>query len=234
MLRIAVCDDDSLQLNTTSQTVGQILSSHSPEIDRFPDGEALLTALEKGGYRPDIAILDIQMPGVGGIAAGRRLNELVPSCRIIFLTSFLGYATDVYEVRHSYFVLKPELEKRMAPALERALEDLGRNARLAFRSDGVMVTVAASEVLYLERNLRKTRVVCAREDFFTSSRAEEILAEEPWDGFVQCHQSYWVNLHHVTAMNTDGFTLTDGSEVPISRSRRQAAREAFFSSIHRK
>lgn len=209
-----------------------MIGSRSPEIDLFSSGGELLTALEIGDYRPDIAILDIQMPVVGGIAAGRQINAYVPACRIIFLTSFLGYATDVYEVRHSYFILKSELHQRIGPALARAIEELGENASLTFRSDGGTRTVAADEVMYLERNLRKVSVVCLREAYVTNGRPEEILAGVPLGMFVQCHQSYWVNLHHVSAMDGEKFTLVNGAEVPISRGHRAEAKEAFFTGLH--
>lgn len=233
MLRIAICDDDAVQIKITKQSVERIIGASHPEIDLFSDGAELMLALEKGGYRPDIAVLDIQMPGSGGIAVGQRLNLFVPACRIIFLTSFLGYATDVYQVRHSYFILKSELDKRIGPALARAMEDMDSRARLIFRAEGETRTVWADEVLYLERNLRKTNVVCLRESYVTGRRAEELLADVPAGIFVQCHQSYWVNLHHVTAMGGESFTLTGGKTVPISRSRRSESKEAFFSALHK-
>lgn len=234
MHRIAICDDDPIQIITTKNAVEQMMGSLQPEIELFSGGTELLTAVEKGAYRPDIAILDIQMPEVGGIAVGQRLNACVPACRIIFLTSFLGYATDVYEVSHSYFVLKSELSRRIGPALLRAMNDLGISARITFRADGETHTVSPEEVLYLERNLRKISIVCQRERFVTGTRTEELLAAVPPGEFVQCHQSYWVNLNYVTAMGGESFTLSNGMEIPISRSRRNETKEAFFSNLHKR
>lgn len=233
MFRIAICDDDAIQIKITKHAVEQMLGNSDVEIDLFSAGEELLTALDKGGYRPDIAILDIQMPVVGGIAVGQRLNGCVPACRIIFLTSFLGYATDVYEVRHSYFILKSELHQRIGPALARAMEELSGTVSMTFRANGDTCTVAADEVMYLERNLRKVSVVCLRETYVTSSKPEVLLADVPPGMFVQCHQSYWINLNHVTAMDGEKFTVANDAEIPISRSRRTEAKEAFFASLHR-
>lgn len=233
MLRIAICDDDAIQIKITKHAVEQMVGSREPEIDLFSTGTELLAALEKGGYRPDIAILDIQMPTVSGIAVGQRINGCVPACRIIFLTSFLGYATDVYEVRHSYFILKSELHQRIGPALVRAMEELSGGANITFRANGDTCTVAADEVMYLERNLRKVSVVCLRETYVTSGKPEELLADIPPGVFVQCHQSYWVNLRHVTAMDGEKFTMANDGVIPISRSRRAEAKEAFFASLHR-
>jgi NarL family two-component system response regulator LiaR len=51
------------------------------------DGEAALSAVES--HRPDVVLMDLVMPGVGGIEAIRRLRELRPQTRVLVLTSFL-------------------------------------------------------------------------------------------------------------------------------------------------
>jgi two-component system, NarL family, response regulator LiaR len=51
------------------------------------DGEAALSAVE--AHEPDVVLMDLVMPGVGGIEAIRRLRELRPQTRVLVLTSFL-------------------------------------------------------------------------------------------------------------------------------------------------
>lgn len=233
MLWIAICDDDAVQLEVTRRAVMDTIGDWRPQVDLFSDGVELLRALERADYRPDIAILDIQMPGGSGIEVGKRLNELVPSCRIIFLTSYIGYATDVYETKHSYFVLKSELARRIGPALDRALADMEQDVRLTFRAVGEVRTVDVNEVLYFERNLRKTRVVCQRGTYETGSKPEELLRDVPSERFVHCHQSFWVQLRHVKSMGAEKFTLSNGVDIPISRGCRAEAKAAFFASLHR-
>ena len=50
------------------------------------DGEATVTAVER--LRPDVVLMDLVMPGGGGVAAIRRLRERVPETRVVVLTSF--------------------------------------------------------------------------------------------------------------------------------------------------
>jgi NarL family two-component system response regulator LiaR len=51
------------------------------------DGEAALSAVE--AHAPDVVLMDLVMPGVGGVEAIRRLRELRPETRVLVLTSFL-------------------------------------------------------------------------------------------------------------------------------------------------
>lgn len=50
------------------------------------DGEAAVAAVER--LRPDVVLMDLVMPGLGGVAAIRRIRERVPGARVIVLTSF--------------------------------------------------------------------------------------------------------------------------------------------------
>ena len=174
------------------------------------------------------------MPGNSGIDVAKTLNLLVPECNIIFLTSFLGYATEVYETRHSYFILKSELEERIDAALTKVLVDRTQELRIRFREGRTVQTVTAAEVLYLERILKKTAIVlCSGKKHFTTAKAEELLKDFPADRFAHCHQSFWVNVEKITGMKTESFSLVNGEEIPISRSRKKEAKEAFFAQLER-
>jgi DNA-binding NarL/FixJ family response regulator len=50
------------------------------------DGESAVTAIER--LRPDVILMDLVMPGMGGVAAIRRIRERVPGTRVVVLTSF--------------------------------------------------------------------------------------------------------------------------------------------------
>ena len=232
MIHIAICDDDSAQLKKTEKLIMEAIAQYSPEIDRFSDGTELLKAMQNSDYVPDLAVLDIYMPKCSGIEVAKRLNELAPECRIIFLTSYLGYATDVYETRHSYFILKAELTDRIEAALAKALAETTENLRLCFREGRTVKIVPASEVLYLERNLKKTTIALSSGvEHTTPAKAEELLKGVNKGMFVHCHQSYWVNLEKVTSMTADSFILSNGMEIPISRSQKKEVKKAFFAQL---
>ena len=234
MIHIAICDDDSAQLKKTEKLIMQAIAQYSPEIDRFSDGTELLKAMQNSDYVPDLAVLDIYMPKCSGIEVAKRLNELAPECRIIFLTSYLGYATDVYETRHSYFILKAELTDRIEAALAKALAETTENLRLCFREGRTVKIVPASEVLYLERNLKKTTIALSSGvEHTTPAKAEELLKGVNKGMFVHCHQSYWVNLEKVTSMTADSFILSNGMEIPISRSQKKEVKKACFAQLDR-
>lgn len=117
------------------------------------------------GYAPDIAVLDIQMGEMDGISLAKRLNALTPSCRIIFVTSYLAFATEVYSTEHVYFILKSQIDERIGSALEKAVSaidaDRGSGAMLPVKVRGGTELIPVKDVKYVERLGRKTHVVAA-------------------------------------------------------------------------
>lgn len=97
---------------TRAELIDSALAARSADISCFDSSEALLQAVVSG-YAPDIAVLDIQMGEMDGISLAKRLNALTPSCRIIFVTSYLAFATEVYSTEHVYFILKSQIDERI-------------------------------------------------------------------------------------------------------------------------
>ena len=215
MIPIAICDDELLHAR---QTQAAIRRCEAQAVTRcFETPLALLAAVTQQGYAPRAAVLDIRMAGMDGIELAKRLNALVPGCAVIFLTAYLSYAPDVYETRHVYFVLKSELDRRIGSALRAALAE--------------RFYLGAPQVERLERILRKTRVVLTDGEELVTAAPAALLEAVPDGVFLRCHQSYWANFSHITAMEKDEFVLTGGLRVPISRSYRSAARSAFFANL---
>lgn len=167
------------------------------------------------------------MPEQDGIRLAQSMKQYAPFCQIIFLSSYLSYATEVYETEHIYFILKSQLHQRIGPALHQALTALGdRSVQITAQKDGSTHVIALQDVLYLERNLRKTKVITQQGVFLTQESPETLISGS--GHFARCHQSYWVNLKHVQAIGSNHFTMDSGSGIPISRTYLQEAKQRFL------
>ena len=73
---------------------------------------------------PDVALLDIEMPGGDGLTAAAALKEKLPSCRVIILTTFgrVGYLRRAMEHGAAGFLLKDAPPEELASAIRRAME----------------------------------------------------------------------------------------------------------------
>lgn len=194
MLQVAVCDDEALFLDRTVRLLHDSFGEMPHEIQTFQTADAVLTALGAADYRPDIAVLDIRMADVDGIALAKRINRSVPACRIIFLSSYTGYLMDAYEAEHVYYVLKPDMAARLPVALRKALTALASDKALTVRRGAFIQRIELDRVLCLERVLHRMVVHMTDGDLETSQDPQELLeSEQVEDRFIHCHKSYWVN-----------------------------------------
>lgn len=85
------------------------------------NGDEVITVAE--ATRPDIALLDIEMPGRDGIAAAEELRRRVPGCRVVILTTFgrPGYLRRAMEAGAVAFLVKDSPASELAAAIRRVL-----------------------------------------------------------------------------------------------------------------
>ena len=100
----AICVDDEIILAQHTAALCRAL----PQIEiteAFVSGEDALDWLKENNA--DIALLDIDMPGMNGIELAKKIKELYQNTAIIFLTGYPQFAVDAFQIRASGYLLKP-------------------------------------------------------------------------------------------------------------------------------
>ncbi|PPI41432.1 response regulator transcription factor [Rathayibacter iranicus] len=121
-LRLLIADDQALVRGALAA-----LLSLERDIDVVAEvgrgDEVVAAAL---GSAPDVALLDIEMPGLDGIAAAVLLREALPSCRVLIVTTFgrPGYLTRAMQAGASGFVVKDTPSAQLADAVRRVGQGL--------------------------------------------------------------------------------------------------------------
>ena len=110
-------------------------------------------------HRPQVAILDIEMPGVSGLEAARQIRESGHPCMILFLTAFdkFSYAREAITLRALDYLLKPCQEQELILTVEEALhlyDRLGTNPDAFLRGD---VYEGAGEEELADRRMAQIR-----------------------------------------------------------------------------
>jgi DNA-binding LytR/AlgR family response regulator len=176
------------------------------------DGLAALQALEE--HRPDVAFLDIRMPGVSGIEVAR---AAAPRSQVIFITAYEEYARRAFDEGAVDYLQKPVARDRLKLAIERARARLGSGtgvdmatlldlvqARLAPAKSGIKWITASvgnavkmfsiDEVLFFQAQDKYTRVVTADNEGHIRTPLKELLPSLDSEAFWQVHRSVIVRV----------------------------------------
>ena len=223
--RIAICDDEEAQ----REYLVSLVRSWSAEagvtakVTAFSSGESLLFG--KDGQ--DIFLLDIEMPGIDGIALAQELRKTAPHAPIVFITGYDRYLAKGYDVAALHYLLKPLDKDKFFAVLNRAAEQLGQNEkRITLELSGETVCIPLREISWVE--VQGNYVTFhGKEDYrakMTLAGAEALLDSR----FCRTGRSFLVNLHKVRKITTAEVVLASGEKIPLSRGMYEAVNRALI------
>jgi len=181
------------------------------------DGDQALALFDE--YQPQIAFLDIRMPGRTGLDVAAAIGG---QCHVVFITAYDQYALKAFEAGAVDYLLKPVETDRLQAMVERIerklasppidLSALVAQLRSTMQGDaGHMKWVKAAigkqvklipvaEVLYFQSDTKYTRVVLASGEALIRTPLKDLLADLDPEKFWQVHRGTIVNLDAVSGV----------------------------------
>jgi DNA-binding LytR/AlgR family response regulator len=209
-----------------------------PELDIVAtprDGVAALAALNT--LKPDIAFLDIRMPGIDGM----RLAGLAPHARIVFVTAHDDYAVEAFDRNAADYLLKPLTDTRLLRCIARLQREepasgavpapapaaLPRDAApvrwLTVSAGDTTRLVSIEDVLYFQAADKYTEVVTATARHVIRTPLKELLPRLDANAFAQVHRSVIVAYAAIDRVERDLMgrlkihLRDDATVLPVSR-----------------
>jgi DNA-binding LytR/AlgR family response regulator len=229
MLHIAVCDDSVPQAQALASLLQRILRDKPYEIFLYHKADALMRSIQTA--RPDILFLDIVLGVDNGIQVASDIKRNYPDTQIVFTTAYPSFAADIYDVDHTYFLLKPVKADKLEASLARAMDNICtlRNSRLALSLLGGTTRIfQIQNLVYFERTYRTTSIVSTGEIFKAPYKLVELEALLPENVFARPHNSFLVQLGHVLSVERAVVHLDNGCCIPISNQKRAAFHSALI------
>lgn len=220
-----IAEDEAL----LRQSLLEQLQAAWPELEvvaACEDGASALDAIAE--HRPDVAFLDIRMPGLTGLEVAAGAAEASPSTQIVFVTAYNQYAVDAFERGAIDYLLKPIAADRLAATVQRLRSRAGHldGAALAAlverlgparpREDAppplTWLTAMAGretrlilvdEVAYFRADNKYTTVMTAEGEALLRTPIKDLLGRLDPALFKQIHRSTIVNLKAVAGVSRD-------------------------------
>lgn len=119
-MRVLVADDEPIERMVVTKKLHQFFGNEIEIIEAI-NGREAIELFEKEGYQ--IALLDIEMPGINGLEVAEKIRETQKPCEIIFLTAFdeFSYAKRAISVKALDYLLKPAVEEELIVCMEEAI-----------------------------------------------------------------------------------------------------------------
>jgi two-component system LytT family response regulator len=206
-MKLLICDDSQINIDLVLFLVDIFEKKYNIEFEKDTrlSGDFILT--EKTSY--DIAIVDVEMPGISGIELSQKLKEINPQIRIMILTAFDNYLDYAMKIQVFRYLSKPIDRNRFIRNLEEAVEEYNKtNKKLTLKSNDSFIVINTNDILYLERKTGGTVVVTINGELEVKEKLDECkeLINQP-DIFVHSHNSIVVNLQNVVNFDKSIVTL---------------------------
>lgn len=229
MYHIAVCDDDRRFMDEFTQKLNKVLSSKNidAEIEKFYDPASFLERVDQGTPF-DLIFLDIFLGKENGYQFAKSLRNEDIQTDIIFITTTEDYAVMGYDVSPLLYLVKPIKDEQLVYACDIFLKK-HRPTRILLNLSGETFSLNIADLLYCEvfghRVSLHLASGSAKEIRYSMNKLEKLL---PADLFIRSHQSYLVNMAHISSIIRYELTLSTGQTLPISQSRYMNLQNSFL------
>lgn len=221
MIVIGICDGEQTVRSLLASFVSRYRSESGTEIQllSYSTGEKLL---KNYLLDMDLIFLEIPLRKVSGLKIAEHIKQYDKQVRIVFLTTVLSYVLEAYEVGASNYLLKPLSYEKFCKELNRVLEQKQDKEGCHFLEQNKrgLYKIYFHDVRYIETSGKSTLIHTQTSDIPSSRQMkqfEQMFSAAP---LIRCHAGYIVNLRYFQKLEDSALILTDGTRIPVSRSRR--------------
>lgn len=227
----AICDDELTQQSNLKQLVQRwaTANKYTVNIQCFPSAESFLFQYsEDKSY--DILLLDIEMGAMNGIELAKTIRQSNKQIQIVFVTGYMEYISDGYDVEALHYLLKPVTESKFFDVLNRAAIRLKRNEQvLLLDLSNEHIRIPLYEIRYLEAQ-RNYATIYADKDYTIKTTLSE-LEKKLDNNFFRTGRSYIINLNYIRRILKTEIHLSDDTILPLPRGQYHAINRAMIDKL---
>jgi len=216
-MHISICDDDITQVRHLRNLAKKWASERNIAllISDFFSAESFLFAYADD-KTADILLLDIQMAEMDGVAMAKEIRKSNRAVQIIFITGYMDYILDGYDVEALHYLLKPVDNTKLFAALDKAAEKLAYADRAIFIPHAAeFLRLPLAAITHIEVMHNHTTIHANQS--YTIKKPLRELEKSLDSSFFRCGRSFIVNLRHIQRVTKGEIHLKNGNIIPLAR-----------------
>jgi DNA-binding LytR/AlgR family response regulator len=229
-MKIAICDDETSHANILHKYVKSWSKSNGLDasVQLFSSAESFLFVWSEDKSF-DLLLLDIQMPGLSGMALARTIRQSDDSLCIIFVTGYSDYIDEGYDVSALHYLLKPVNEEKLFACLDRAVKKAGSPEKfILLQCGGEQLRLPQDEIVCIEAFAHEVQISTIGKTLITKKSIGELAGALAGVHFIRPHRSYIVGLKYVRQIGRNELILDNDTRIPVSRRRFDEINGAFI------
>lgn len=203
-MNVLICDDEPLARERLRYLIGQLAPFQSLEQEASNGRDAVELCRQ---HQPDIVLMDIRMPGMGGLDAASQISQMEKPPAVIFCTAFDNHALEAFDAQAVGYLLKPIRQEDLSQALIRAskvnrlqlasLEETSTEktqAHITAKTLRGIELVPINDILYFMADSKYVTV---------HHRNGEVLIDDPLKTLEQNHGQHFIRIHRNALVRRD-------------------------------
>lgn len=230
MSLIAIVDDEPSALSSIEKHLQLVIKKFFPnrgiKVAKFQSGMDLILYFSR--LKPELVILDYQMPEMNGFETAVKIHELNHDVQIIFLTNFEQHWKKGYQVNAFDYIIKSD-ESRIYISFHNAIKNiLDKNIDIYFQTRNGIISLTLDQLTYAEsygRNMCIHLINHEQSIAYVNGGITAFYQKVKNHNFISPRVSYCVNLKYIVAVDEDNnglfLTVTNGANIGISRNKQK-------------
>ena len=227
-MKFAICDDEEICFDHLQSIINTLENEEEIRLEYYSTGKELLKNL-KASQHFDLIFMDVyftdEAQGVEISKAIREFDKKVPIC---FLTTSEEYVFEGYDVQALQYLIKP-IDKTQIQKIINRIKEQNKKDYLVIQSNYEVHRILKKDILYVESSKRQLIIhLNNRTELTVYAKLKDFSNKHLETNFVQCHQSFIVNMEYIDDISSDQIYLLHGQDIiPISRRFKKSILENF-------
>ena len=221
-MRIAVCEDDPMQMENIESLLGMYIKQKNidAEVSVYTNAFSLLLQTDEKDVF-DLYLLDIYLPDETGISLSHKLRKEGITSPIVFLTTSRDHALEAFGVGAVQYLLKPLDKDAFFSAIDTAVErgEIRKNKSILIKTAGEIYSLNIKDIIFTESDGHKQNIYMDDKTVVSvRMTVGELFAKlSSSESFVRCGSAYILNMSKIKKLQQRVAFMKDGTQVPVPR-----------------